>query len=338
MSFHPELICHKHKKRLSTETGKGTEDRAFWGCQLGCRYPIVKDIPRFVDSELYASSFGLQWKTFSKTQLDSSTGTTISRDRLARCLGGSIDIVKHKSVLEAGCGAGRFTEVLLEAGAHLFAVDLSNAVEVNHVNHSRYANYFIAQADICELPVEPAQFDIVICLGVVQHTPDPEETITSLCSYVKLGGLLVIDHYSHKYAMTKSRRLLRWIFLRTHPRFSLYASLLLTTLLWPFHRILWILKNFPLFERLVKWLRPRFLRISPVVDYHSAYPQLGPKLLLAWALLDTHDTLTDTYKHLRSAEEISSQLRRCGMVDIDVDYAGNGVEARARKPFSQEVP
>jgi hypothetical protein len=49
-------------------------------------------------------------------------------------------------------------------------------------------------------------------------------------------------------------------------------------------------------------------------------------------MLDTHDTLTDYYKHLRSTEEIEAALRTAGMVDIETAYAGNGVEARARKP------
>ena len=51
----------------------------------------------------------------------------------------------------------------------------------------------------------------------------------------------------------------------------------------------------------------------------------------ARALLDTHDTLTDRYKHLRSGKEIAVNLAVCGMTDIHTAYAGNGVEARARK-------
>jgi hypothetical protein len=45
--------------------------------------------------------------------------------------------------------------------------------------------------------------------------------------------------------------------------------------------------------------------------------------------LDTHDTLTDYYKHLRSAEEIKQALINCRMTDIKVAYAGNGVEVTA---------
>jgi hypothetical protein len=68
------------------------------------------------------------------------------------------------------------------------------------------------------------------------------------------------------------------------------------------------------------------------VDYHDPYPQLGPDLLKTWALLDTHDTLTDFYKHLRSREQISDFLAQCGMTQIETALGGNGVEARAQKP------
>ena len=71
--------------------------------------------------------------------------------------------------------------------------------------------------------------------------------------------------------------------------------------------------------------------MSPVVDYHDAYFALGEKLLYEWAILDTYDTLTDVYKHLRSAEEIKESLMKNGMNIIEIKYAGNGIEVRAVK-------
>jgi hypothetical protein len=70
---------------------------------------------------------------------------------------------------------------------------------------------------------------------------------------------------------------------------------------------------------------------SPIVDYHYAYPQLGEQRWFEWALLDTHDNLTDRYKHLRSADEIEVALRSFGMTNVQTSYGGNGVEARAWK-------
>jgi 2-polyprenyl-3-methyl-5-hydroxy-6-metoxy-1,4-benzoquinol methylase len=157
-------------------------------CQSGCRFPIIGGIPRFVDSQHYTSGFGAQWNVYRTTQLDSFTGLTISRDRLNRLSGGSLGIFQGKQVLEAGCGAGRFTEILLANGANVFAVDLSEAVTANYQNFADCSNYFISQADMLNLPVEPEQFDIVVCVGVIQHSPNPEATMSSLCSYLKPGG------------------------------------------------------------------------------------------------------------------------------------------------------
>jgi SAM-dependent methyltransferase len=302
-------------------------------CPSGCSFPIIENIPRFVPLNNYALSFGLQWNKFSTTQLDSYTGTFISKDRLTRLAGGSLDIFRGKKVLEAGCGAGRFTEILLQAGAKVFAVDISAAVDANYKNCNKYPDYFVCQADILNLPVQPEQFDIVICVGVIQHTPNPEQTMTELCKQVKPGGLLVIDHYTHGYPVTLSRRFLRAILLRIPKGFSLEFCKILTALLWPLHRMFWKYIRVPF----VSIARSLFLHLSPVVDYHDAYPQLGQQLLKAWATLDTHDTLTDCYKHLRSAEEIKTHLQQCGMIAIETVYAGNGVEARAHKPLKEGI-
>ena len=321
------MQCPLHGTSLTIESVAGEQH---FSCQSGCHFPVLSGIPRFVPSDCYASSFGLQWNTFRKTQLDSYTGTTISRDRLTRMLGGDLAILRGKNVLEAGCGAGRFTEILLAAGANVFAVDLSSAVEANYDNCRHLidgANYFVCQADIRSLPLAPAQFDIVLCAGVIQHTPNPEETIAALCSQVKPGGMLVIDHYTHGYGITPARQLLRTQLLQLPADAALSFCSMLTDVLWPLHELLWKSRRTPGGDA----IRQAFLEHSPLVDYHDDYPQLPADILRSWALLDTHDTVTDVYKHLRSAEEISSCLHNCGMIAIETTYAGNGVEARAKK-------
>jgi len=324
----PELRCVVHGEPLSLQgafaNSQEVEHATALSCPSGCSVPVVRGIPRFAPSEAYAAAFGWQWKRFRRSQLDSYSGTTISRDRLTRCLGGSLEVVRAKAVLEAGCGAGRFTEILLDAGARVVAADLSSAVEANYANHGSARGYFICQADVCGLPVAPRSFDVVVCLGVIQHTPNPERTIAALAGYVKPGGLIAIDHYARDYPATWSRRAIRALLLRLPHEHARQLALGITRTLLPVHRGLWHRRRG--FGRLRRYLA----RLSPVVDYYDAYPELRPELLVEWALLDTHDTLTDYYKHLRDPAEIRATLVALGLSNVEVYAAGNGVEARAR--------
>ena len=68
------------------------------------------------------------------------------------------------------------------------------------------------------------------------------------------------------------------------------------------HRLTWRPGGWP--TRLRRWLS----YVSPLVDYYDAYGELGRHVLSAWCVLDTHDTLTDRYKHLRSLEQIRAGL------------------------------
>jgi SAM-dependent methyltransferase len=324
------LVCPKTGEPLLSVPASDeiTEATTVLRSASGRSYPVIGGIPRFVPPENYAAAFGLQWKVFRKTQLDSYTGTSISRDRLERCLGG-FDAVRGKRVLEAGCGAGRFTEVLLAEGAQVFACDLSTAVEANQENCGARPGYFVCQADIRELPVAPRSFDVVMCLGVIQHTPSPEETIKALASQVAPGGLLVIDHYRYGHEdMTATRQRLRKFLIRQDAEVAMKIVKALVALLWPLHRLAWICRKLPVGRR----FRRAVLYFSPVFDYHDYYGELGPRLLYAWAVLDTHDALTDHYKFKRTTEQIAQTLKDLGLINVESWYGGNGVEARARAP------
>lgn len=334
MNVPPELRCLAHGAGLAADPGPAVEESGRLVCAKGCRVPVEGGVPRFVATESYAAGFGLQWTAHPRTQLDSATGTRISRDRLARCLGG-LERVAGRSVLEVGCGAGRFTEVLLDAGARVFACDLSRAVVANHANFRGRAGYFVCQADLMALPVAPGSFDVVVALGVLQHTPRPEAAARALASALRPGGLLVVDHYARppgtgwpwRVAVALApRSLLRHAMLALPPRVAQSAATGVTRALLPVHRQLW--RRGPVVDR----VRGIFRRLSPVVDHYDRLPELSPAWLAEWAMLDTHDALTDRYKHLRSADEVRAALEAAGLVDVEAAYAGNGVEARARKP------
>lgn len=290
-------------------------------CPGGHSFPVRDDIPRFVESAGYADAFGAQWKRYRLTQLDSYTGTTISYDRARRCIGEAWwrDLA-DRHVLECGCGAGRFTEVLLEQGARVTSLDLSEAVDANRHNFPPGRAHRIAQADLEALPFAPRQFDIVFCLGVVQHTPSPERSIGKLYEQVRPGGVLVLDHYRYQLRrFTQLAPLFRQILRRLPPEQGLRITEWLVRGLLPMHR------------RAGK-LAPLVSRVSPVASYYRLYPQLPASVQYEWSLLDTHDSLTDWYKRLRTRGQIAATLHQLGAQVELCARQGNGIELRARRP------
>lgn len=295
--------------------------------QLTCDNITVEqknNILRFVPSGSYASLFGDQWKVYKKTQLDSYSGVPITETRLNRCLGPELQNLHGKTVLEAGCGAGRFTEVLLKKGAALVSADLSDAVEVNQENFPQNDTHLVIQADINNMPFADESFDVVICLGVIQHTPDSDKTIEDLYKLVKKGGTLVIDHYTY----TKSN------YLRLAPLYRMRLKKMAAAQTIPYTEKL-VNKYLPWHKRFAnnKLMSMVLNRISPVITYYRAFPQLNDKQQEEWALLDTHDSLTDWHKNFRNKPQMQSLLSKLGAAEIWCEYGGNGVEARCKKPL-----
>ena len=95
---------------------------------------ISNFIPRFVESQSYSESFGFEWNVFKKTQLDSYTKTNISKDRWESITQKKVESLKSKTVLDVGCGSGRFLEVLAPYCEDLVGIDMSNAVDVSREN------------------------------------------------------------------------------------------------------------------------------------------------------------------------------------------------------------
>jgi len=294
-------------------------------CPNGDSFRRIDEIPRFVAPTSYADAFGAQWKRYRLTQLDSYTGLSITRDRARRCLGEVLwNDLSDKHVLEVGCGAGRFTEILLERGAFVTSIDLSAAVEANQENFQQNEKHRIGQADAAKLPFAPGQYDVVFCLGVIQHTPSPEDTIRCLYRQLKPGGVLVFDHYTFTLSnCTKIiEPLLRRFLMRLEPENGIRWTEKLVKIFLPLHRLV---RGFLPAQYLVS-------RISPVRVYYHHYPGLTEELQREWAKLDTHDALTSWYRHWRTRGQLHRLLTSLGTQDIHCSRGGNGIEVRARRP------
>jgi SAM-dependent methyltransferase len=272
---------------------------------------------RFVSETNYADSFGFQWNTHRKTQLDSYSGLPISKDRLFQVTGWP-KRMEGQVILEAGSGAGRFTEILVATGARVFSFDYSNAVDANWANNGGNPNLMLFQANIVHLPLRRASFDKVMCLGVIQHTAEPETTFKRLAEQVRPEGELVIDVYAKtlvsqlhwKYLL---RPLTRRIDSRTLYRLvSVAVSLLL-----------------PLTILLRRVAGRVGARLMPIVEY--SHLGLSPKINRQWAILDTFDMYSPTHDHPQSIETVRRWFAETGFVDVRVSFGPNGVIARGRR-------
>ena len=85
---------------------------------------IKNNIPRFCSPDNYTKSFGFQWNKFDRTQLDSFSNSKLSYRRFWSSTNWNIDELKGKNILEVGCGAGRFTEILLTTGCYVISVEM----------------------------------------------------------------------------------------------------------------------------------------------------------------------------------------------------------------------
>jgi SAM-dependent methyltransferase len=294
---------------------------------FGNNYPIINGIPRFVHADNYSADFGAQWNMFPKTQLDSFSCTDVSESRLKRCLQGNLKKLKGKKVLEAGSGAGRFTEILLKYGAIVHSFDFSNAVEANAKNNGDHINLTLVQADIRKIPFSKESYDYVICLGVLQHTPSPEESVRCLWEMVGPGGALVIDHYPWKWRIImpppigEALALYRQVNLRLPRKVRFKFVKAMVDFWFPLH---WRFRDSSFMQRVLR-------RVSPVLFYYPHIKLRNKQMYYDWALLDTHDGTTDFYKHRRTVGDITTLIQLMGAVDIIVQAGGNGVEAFCRK-------
>lgn len=277
------------------------------------RYPIHNYVPRFVADSNYADNFGMQWNFFSKTQLDSHSGLSITADRFWSATGWLPEELRDQWVLDVGCGSGRFAEIALNAGAKVIALDFSSAVDACYGNLKDHNNLHVIQGDIYSLPLAPASFLYVYSLGVLQHTPDVGAAFSALPAMLAKGGRLCTDFY--------------WNRLRTllHPKYLLRPF---TTKLSQAVLFSWLQKYVPILLRLSQFLgrvpvAGRLLkRIVPVADYTGIYP-LSQKQLQEWALLDTFDMLAPTYDNPQSAQTVREWFRRAGLEDIEVFHCGH---------------
>jgi len=276
-------------------------------------YPIHDFIPRFVAESNYADNFGMQWNKFRQTQLDSYSGHPISADRFWKATGWTPEDMAGKWVLDVGCGAGRFAEIALEAGAKVVALDYSGAVDACYANLKHYPNLHVVQGDIYALPLLKDFFPFVYSLGVLQHTPDVAKAFAALPPMLAVGGKLCVDFYWKRIrTMLHAKYLVRPATKRI-PQQNLFEFLESTVpmLLSASQH----LGRIPVLGRYLK-------RLVPVADYTGIFP-LSDQQLEEWALLDTFDMIVHEYDNPQTAARVRHWFEAANLAGVDVFHEGH---------------
>ncbi len=104
--------------------------------------------------------------------------------------------LKGKKVLDVGCGGGILSESMAALGAEVTGIDLGEAPLAVARLHLKESGQHVAYLRISaeELARERAgEFDVVTCLEMLEHVPDPGSTIRACATLVKPGGTVVLS-------------------------------------------------------------------------------------------------------------------------------------------------
>ena len=112
-----------------------------------------------------------------------------------------------KKVLDVGCGGGILSEAMAQRGAYVTGIDMGEAPLNIAKLHALESGVSVKYQQI---PVEqlaeemPASFDVVTCLEMLEHVPDPASIIQACYKLVKPGGMVffsTINRNPKAYAM-----------------------------------------------------------------------------------------------------------------------------------------
>jgi SAM-dependent methyltransferase len=261
-------------------------------CPIGPHeFPILRGIPRFVQSDNYVGSFSFEWNIHKTTQLDPFRTDDLSEDTLRKKTGLKPEDLRGKLVLDAGIGAGRFSEVMARWGARVVGVDLSYAVEAAQENLGHLETVLVSQADIAHLPFKPETFDVIVSIGVLHHTPDTRKYFQALVPYVRHGGIVAIWVYPVEpdYVTRK-----QWIpFTSRIPDRMFYE---------------WCRWFVPLAGR-----HPNNLLIRGI---RNVFPFSRQGLGLENDILDTFDGYSPRFHGIHTPEEVAGWFKDAGLVDV----------------------
>lgn len=105
----------------------------------------------------------------------------------------SLTELNQKTVLDIGCGGGLLSEAMSRCLAEVCGIDLSESLLETARQHATQQglNIHYQLIDSNQLAAQsPAHFDIVTCMELLEHVPDPDQVVKDCAQLVKPGGLV----------------------------------------------------------------------------------------------------------------------------------------------------
>ena len=325
--FLDRFACRKCEGdfRFDLPVSQNNSDEVLEG-NLVCRscgtiVPIVRGVPRFVPSESYASSFGFQWNRFDKLQVDAVMHNDLTRDRFYATSGWPTRM-EGQLILEAGCGAGRFTQIALDTGADVISFDLSLAIEAASRNNAGADRACLFQASIYEIPLRKGSFDKIFCMGVLQHCPDVAAAFQNLVPLLRPGGEIVIDVYEKTTGFPPLKYIAR-PFVRPLGTEGIHR--LLSWTIPPAFNLKKALYRIPA-------IGPRLGSLIPIGPISHA-PRLNytDEELKQVKILSALDMLSPVYDQPQRIEDVREWFERAGLVDVVLKRGYNGINAKGKR-------
>ena len=133
--------------------------------------------------------------------------------------------IKGKTVVDVGCGGGILAESMARRGANVLGIDLADKplkVAQLHAMEAGVANLDYRSIAAEALAAEqPAQFDVVTCMEMLEHVPDPTSIVRACADMVKPGGWVFFSTLNRNpksfvFAIVGAEYLLRLIPKGTH--------------------------------------------------------------------------------------------------------------------------
>jgi 2-polyprenyl-6-hydroxyphenyl methylase / 3-demethylubiquinone-9 3-methyltransferase len=132
--------------------------------------------------------------------------------------------VAQKSLLDVGCGGGLLCEAMAQRGAQVTGLDLGEGpLQVAKMHAANQA----LSIDYIQISVEtlaqqkPQSYDIVTCLEMLEHVPDPKSAVQACAQLIKPGGHVFFSTLNRNFkaylmAVIGAEYLLKWLPKGTH--------------------------------------------------------------------------------------------------------------------------